>query len=336
MKRLLLLFCFSPFFSNAQTYIQVQDSMPGVSLRGLSAVDDEVAWASGTKGYVARTRTGGNKWEWRQVKGYETFDFRDIEAFDSLRAVIINAGSPAVVLQTKDGGKTWTERYRNDKKEMFLDGMDWWDDARGIIFGDPIDGRMFMMSTNDSGKTWQPLPAANCPKVDEGEAAFAASGTSIRAFGAEGLVLATGGKRSRLWTFRDKSPLIDSPAECPILQGKTSTGIFSLAFRSYLHGVAVGGDYKADTLTTGNCFYTRDGGTNWWRPKAPPSGYRSCVEYIGKKDLVAVGATGVDVSRDDGKRWKNVSRRGFNVVRKAKDGSAVFVAGDGGRVGRLW
>jgi hypothetical protein len=84
-----------------------------------------------------------------------------------------------------------------------------------------------------------------------------------------------------------------------------------------------------------NCFYTTDGGKHWLAPHAPPHGYRSCVEYITKDKLITCGTTGVDISTDGGKNWKLISKEGFHVCRKSKNGSAVFLAGANGRIARL-
>ena len=52
-------------------------------LRGLSAVSQNVAWASGSGGTVLRTVDGGATWESVGPPGTATLQFRDIEAFDA-------------------------------------------------------------------------------------------------------------------------------------------------------------------------------------------------------------------------------------------------------------
>jgi photosystem II stability/assembly factor-like uncharacterized protein len=57
-----------------------------------------------------------------------------VEAFDANTALIMAVDSPAVILKTKDGGKSWKEVFRDNRKGMFLDAMDftptemalWW------------------------------------------------------------------------------------------------------------------------------------------------------------------------------------------------------------------
>src|SRR6201994_1475728 len=105
---LLLLF---PFRSFAQHIEVLQQGKP-TSIRGLSVVDDNVAWVSGSKGTIAITTNGGKTWDWQQVKGFENADFRDIEAFSSKEAIIMSSGTPALILKTTDGGQNWKVKYK--------------------------------------------------------------------------------------------------------------------------------------------------------------------------------------------------------------------------------
>jgi hypothetical protein len=99
--------------------------------------------------------------------------------------------------------------------------------------------------------------------------------------------------------------------------------------------IVVGGDFAQDTLRTNNCFYSEDRGKTWKAPKIPPNGYRSCVEYLSRKDIVSCGINGVDYSFDGGKHWTWISKEGFHVVRIAKLGPSIYLAGANGKVGRL-
>jgi len=108
------------------------------SFRGMSVVDDDVAWISGSGGSIGRTTDGGKTWDIRVLDGYTEFGFRSIYAFDENVAVAGNAGSPAYILRTEDGGTTWREVYTNSDTSAFIDGVDFWDDQNGVMYGDPI------------------------------------------------------------------------------------------------------------------------------------------------------------------------------------------------------
>ncbi|WP_295123085.1 oxidoreductase [uncultured Chitinophaga sp.] len=304
---------------------------PISSIRGLSVVSDSVLWVSGTQGMVGRSVDGGKEWKWMKITGCDSCDWRDIEAFSANRAVIINAGEPTHIFLTKDGGTTWQKVYFNNTKGIFYDGMDFWNDQEGIAVGDPLGGVFSLLKTSNGGESWQPFPI-NPPPVTEGEASFAASGTTIRSLGGKSFVFVSGGAASRLFSFNGTSWKVHNT---PLIQGESSTGAFSIAFSNDRRGIAVGGDYRRDTLRTNNCFMTKDGGATWEAPSTPPLGFRSSVEYIRPQLLIATGTSGTDISENGGIHWHNISREGYHVVRKAKRGEKVFLAGGNGRIAVL-
>ncbi|HEY0896952.1 MAG TPA: oxidoreductase [Sphingobacteriaceae bacterium] len=319
--------------AHAQSLVSQTSGTP-TSIRGLSVVDDQVAWASGSQGWFGRTDDGGKTWHWQQPAGFDTLDFRDIEGFSAQRAIAVSAGSPAVILLTEDGGAAWRVVYRNDAPDIFLDGMDFWNDKTGMIYGDPIDGRMQLLKTVDGGITWTNISDRANLQLEEGEASFAASGTNIRTLAGGHVWIATGGKRSRIFYSADYGGTWIS-SYCPIIQGESSTGPFSLAFLDPANGVAAGGNYLVDTLRTNTLVLTRDGGRNWISPQSGPYGYRSSVEYLRSNFLVATGTSGTDISLDGGNRWHRISLEGFHVVRRSKQGSLVLLAGSNGRISTL-
>jgi len=329
---LILVFPASQVFSQSIEWRQV-DATTTSSFRALSVVNDSIAWLGGTAGTVGRSTNGGKTWTFTQVPGMEKVDFRTLYAFDKRRAIIANAGSPAYIMLTQDGGATWKEVYKNEDPDAFFDGVDFWNDNEGIIFGDPIKGRMLMLRTRDGGFTWEGI--AGAPLLRDGEASFAASGTGIRCVNSKEVIIATGGKTSRLFLSNDKGQTW-RVINAPILQGESTTGIFSVAFRNPKEGIIVGGDYKRDSLVTDHIFYTLDGGRIWKKPTAPTRGYRECVEYIDSKIVISSGPNGIDISRDSGVTWKPLSdERGYSVVRKARKGTRIIAAGGKGRIALL-
>jgi photosystem II stability/assembly factor-like uncharacterized protein len=302
------------------------------SMRGLSVIDDHVIWVSGSKGTVGLSTDGGKHWKWQTVKGFEGRDFRDIEAFDDRTAVVMAIAEPAVILRTTDGGATWRTVYENKAPGMFLDAMDFSDDRHGAVIGDPIQGRFFIAITSDGGLSWKEMQADQRPKADSAEACFAASGTNLRLHPYGTSYFVSGGARSRLF-------INHTPHDLPLLQGQQSTGANSLACHTDKKTkastwVVVGGNFSSDTLRAGNCALSNNLGKTWSAPTTPPSGYRSCVEFITAASLLTCGTSGVDVSTDSGQHWKNISPIGFHVCRKAKKSEAVFLAGKG-RIARL-
>src|SRR6187399_179283 len=166
---LTVLFLFTSL-SHAQRIKVLVDSAK-ISIRGLSVVNDTVIWASGSKGTVVKSTDGGKNFKWLTVKGYEQRDFRDIEAFDAKTAVIIAVDSPAIILKTRDSGRSWIQVFRDDRSGMFLDAMDFDDKGNGMVVGDPIDGRLFIATSTKYGDKWIPLkPEDNEYTAGPGEA----------------------------------------------------------------------------------------------------------------------------------------------------------------------
>ena len=304
------------------------------SLRGLSVVNDNVVWVSGSNGIVGRSSNGGKDWKWLQVKGFEKTDFRDIEAFDASTAVIIGVGEPAYILRTIDGGDSWKVVYENKTKGMFLDAMEFWNVEAGIVIGDPINGKFFIARTFDGGTTWKEIPENYKPRADSGEACFAASGTTIRALDNDEAVFVSGGVKSSVF-------IRDAKIALPIIQGKETTGANSIAVwdRYKKKGgdnlVIVGGDFKADSSALQNCFYSKNRGKTWKASKRPPNGYRSCVEFLDKDQLITCGLTGVDYTFDGANTWQPISKESFHVTRISKYGTTVYLAGNNGKIGKL-
>lgn len=298
------------------------------SLRGLAVVDDRVAWVSGTRGHVGRTTDGGASWSFARVAGHEERDLRDVEAFSAERALVVAVASPGLILETVDGGATWTERFRDERPEVFLDGIDCAGE-RCVAFGDPIGGRFHLVVSDDAGRSWRAMEG---PAALDGEAAFAASGRSIR-IGADGRIrLGTGGAAARV--------LLETAdgwqaATTPLAAGEATRGLFALAELGDGRWVAVGGDFRAEEERAGTAALSDDGGRTWRPAEALPGGYRSAVEPVGEQRLIATGPSGTDVSDDGGRTWRPLAADGFHVVARARSGALVLLAGADGRLARL-
>ncbi len=125
--------------------------------------------------------------------------------------------------------------------------------------------------------------------------------------------------------------------DTPIIQGKETTGIYSIDFYDESNGFAIGGDYTKPEENESNKIRTTDGGKTWEVvAQNQEPGYRSCVQYIpnGKgNELITVGFKGIDYSNDYGTTWKHLSDEGFYTIRFLND-STAYAAGKG-RISKL-
>jgi photosystem II stability/assembly factor-like uncharacterized protein len=323
--------------SNAQW--DNQSSGTTVRLRGVSAVNQSIAWASGDKGTYARTIDGGKNWVTAQVAGAQDLDFRDVDAFSADVAYLlsIGEGEKSRIYKTIDGGLHWTLQFKNSRPTAFFDAMAFWDANHGIAVSDPVDGRFLIIVTSDGGATWTEMPSGGMPPALAGEGAFAASGTCIAVQGKRNVWFGTGGPEGarvfrspdggRNWTV----------AATPITSGKAA-GVFSLLFWDARHGVVVGGDYTKEREVENNAAWTSDGGRTWRLAETKrPNGYRSGVGLVNGtkgRTLVAVGPSGSDFSVSGGKSWRSIGVEGFHSVSFAASSRAGWAVGEGGRIAK--
>ncbi len=362
MKKICILFIFvcrwyvSLF---AQHHIQLLDSSsfiigPGVllaktSFRGLCVVNDDVVWISGSRGTVARSINGGKTLEVQQISGFEKSDFRDIEAFDSQEAIVMSSGTPAVILKTTDGGKNWKEVFRKNDSAYFFDGIDFWDKQNGMLVADPIGGKFTLLKTMDGGNSWHQINSAIAPTSIANEAIFAASGSSFRCLKNGKAAFVTGGAASRLILINKHGKEL-AQFRIPMIQGKSSQGTFSLA-HSKRYWFFAGGDYVNDTQTTAlNFVYIRSMKELTTLPitrRENTNGYKSSIEVInedkkyGHPLVILTGTSGTSIGSRVCNGFDTFYTfthypQAFHVVKKAKKGSLVLLAGAGGKIARFF
>jgi len=301
------------------------------SLRGLSPLTVEIAWASGSEGTWLRTIDGGKTWDHGVIAGLDTVDFRSIHAFDAMTAIVVSAGQPAVIYKTLDGGKTWDLRHQ-ENEFAFLDGISFASSSQGFVIGDPEGGKWTILQTANQGNTWYPLDSL--PGAVDGEAAFAASATSLLAEGNE-LWLGTGGTESNLHFSKDMGASWEKYSS-PFIQGESSQGIFSIASMGKGEIIAVGGDYLNEGIQEGNAGIFISSKKEWIKPQQGPGGYRSGVVYFSQqKWLIAVGPAGSDYSIDGGITWQPISADGFHAVKKGHADGSVWASGAKGKIAKL-
>jgi photosystem II stability/assembly factor-like uncharacterized protein len=323
---------------SARAQWQPQSSGTDAELRGLSVVSGAVAWVSGTHGRFGRTADGGRTWRVDTIPGATTLDLRAIHAIDPRTAVVMSAGEAekgqARIFRTTDAGKTWRLVFTTEQKGVFLDAVAFWDARHGIALSDPVDGRLFLLTTDDGGRSWTRIPPDRLPATLDGEAFFAASGSCLTVQGSSAVWIGSGGgAAARVFRSSDRGRTW-GVADTPVQAGNASSGIFSVAFHDARRGVAVGGDYRQAHGTSPNVALTDDGGRTWRPPKgALPAGYMSAVSFADASRVVAVGLAGTALSSDGGESWTIADTVAYNSTRFVS-ASTGWTAGPRGRIAR--
>jgi photosystem II stability/assembly factor-like uncharacterized protein len=301
--------------------------------RGLCAVSDQIAWVSGSKGTVGRTTDGGKTWQVLSVTDTKKLDFRDIEAFSDATAYVlsIGPGDNSRIYKTTDGGKSWKLQFKNPNPDAFFDSIAFWDENHGIALSDPVQGYYHLIITEDGGTTWKPI-SMSIPALPS-EGAFAASGTCLITQGNNDVWFVTGGaKVARVFHSTNRGQTW-AVSDTPILAGKDSAGIFSIAFRDKNTGIIVGGDYRKPNDSNSTAAITSDAGRTW-KLLDTQLPFRSGVSWSGNQ-LITVGTSGSNLSLDSGITWKSLDQQNYNTVSTTQTGTTTWAAGPKGRIAKF-
>lgn len=323
MKKIVLIITLFLFFTGLA---QVSDresitikmdtfSIKNNSIRAIAVLNDTTLVFAGSNGSIQSITTSG-KIHILQTITYNNIipHFRSIAVIDnSIFALTIN--NPALLYKFYNNKLQLVYKEANNK--VFYDAMQFFDSKNGIAMGDPTSKCLSILKTKNSGKTWYKIPCNQLPDIEEEEAAFAASNTNIAVFGNHAWI-ATGGKKARVFYTPDKGKNWQV-FNTPIIQGKSTSGIYSIAFYNENQGIICGGDYTNKFGNYANKAVTFDGGKTWKvvAENTEPN-YISCVQYIPNtqgKELMAVSTNGIFYSFNSGETWKKLNNKGFYSIR---------------------
>lgn len=325
-----------PRTSPAGWSLQDQVSSTTERLQAVSAASSRVVWASGTGGAFTVTDDGGASWRAGVVAGADSLEFRDVHGVDAKTAYLLSSGSGtrSRIYKTVDGGLNWQIQFINRDQDAFYDCFAFWDSRSGIAWSDAVGGQFPYLTTADGGANWD---LRHVDGATEGEGAFAASGTCVVARGSKGVLVATGaGKEARIFSSADRGATWQS-VTTPIVQGTTTTGHASVAFRNDRIGVAAGGDISNNDDWTDNVIRTSDGGRTWSVAGRPSfSGPVFAAVYVPGREgtVVAVGPKGASWSPDDGQAWQPIDSLSYWSAAFAGP-AAGWLVGPEGRITRV-
>lgn len=320
-------------FFNAQTLKFENLLKDKISIRALQIYDGKV-WYSGTDskfGYVNLKDTLDKK----QIKlSDKNLQFRTL-AQDETDFYAVNIESPAYFF--KIDKKTLKSKivHTDTLKTAFYDALHFVNKNLAFAFSDPtkdLNLKLLEILPKVNKYLFYNLISDNkILKMNEGEAAFAASNTNI-ASSKKYLWIATGGMSSRIFRLDFKNSNWQV-FETPFIQGTSSTGIYSIDFLNNKFGISVGGDYTKQAENINNIATTNDGGETWQiQASGKNAGYMTCVKIrpgSNGKEIIAVGDQNISYSNDFGQTWTKISNeKNLYVVDWVNKNTLVFAGKD--------
>ena len=220
--------------------LQLQDSGVDVRLRGISAVDANIAWASGQKGSVLRTVDGGTQWQadaCRRARKRWIFAMSR-DSVPSRGGAEHRAGRSLAHLSYRRRRRLMALTLQNTDSRGFFDCMAF-EGERGWMLGDPVDGRYQFSRPPMAVATGRPSKAPKQRRTKRHSRPAAPASRACTARWRSPVAGPGARPRPRRWTARMASRKMPAWP-----RRKPEAGVFSWcpAQRGWF---AVGGDYRA-------------------------------------------------------------------------------------------
>lgn len=229
-------------------------------------------WIGGTRGTVIHSSDGGEHFSVSQVPGADSLDFRDLAILDENTVLLMSAGpaenGAAKIFRTENGGKSWELAFQIKDKGYFFDAI-LWEGKQGLVLSDPAGPFYGLIRISDKGRNYEVLNPINHPDLQKGEAAFAASGSSLQKTKKGYYIVTGGGEKARVLHGKDALHWESIFAEIP---GGEGTGFFSLGVRDAKNLWIAGGNYARIKEGPVPVLESKNGGTTW-SPVAGAPGY---------------------------------------------------------------
>ncbi|WP_179467182.1 glycosyl hydrolase [Chryseobacterium sp. H1D6B] len=323
---LLFLFSLLGIFLSAQQVSFETIFNDKISIRAVQIWDNKV-WYSGTDskfGFVDLNDPQNHK----QIQlSDQKLQFRTLGQ-DKSSFYTVNIESPAYFFKIDKKNVHSQIIFTDTEKNAFYDALHFVNNNLAYTFSDPNENHELKLAVYQNDK-WNLVK--NDLKLNDGEAAFAASNTNITS-SKNYLWMATGGKSSRILRLNFETEKFEV-FNTPFIQGESSQGIYSIDFYDDKFGIAVGGDYTKQADNINNIATTNDGGETWTvQASGQNAGYTTCVKIrpgSEGKEIIVVGDQHISYSSDFGKTWKKISsEKNLYVCEWIDAGTVVFAGKD--------
>ncbi len=321
-----LLFC-GVFQSLAQWTPITLDTK--ASFRAIRSLGSHI-WIAGTRGTVIHSADGGGHFKVSQVPGADSLDFRDLAILSDKTVLLMSAGpaenGAAKIFRTENGGSSWELAYQIKEKGYFFDAI-LWEGKQGLVLSDPAGPFYGLIHISDKGRSYQLLNPASHPPLQKGEAAFAASGSSLQKTKKGYYIVTGGGEKARVLFSKDASKWESIYEDIP---GGEGTGFFSLGVRDAKNLWIGGGNYARIKEGPIPILESNDAGISWSRVVGAPAYY---VEKILWADPYWILSGPAESSAFDPKKkqWISLGKSPYHNL--CLVGDRIYGVGGRGQIG---
>ncbi|MBS1515193.1 MAG: choice-of-anchor J domain-containing protein, partial [Bacteroidetes bacterium] len=256
---------------NPTTWYEQTSGTTG-ALYSVSAPDINNVWIAGAAGKILRTTNGGT---WTSVTAPDANAQYCIWGFDANNAITTSSSASATfVFRTTNGGTNWTQVF--NQTGGFIDGFYFKDANNGIMYGDPVGGRLQVWRTTNGGANWD------------------STGQNITT-AAAGWNNAMCGFGDNVWIGTNTVSVFKSTNFGGNWSTQTAlqTNGYALWFNSATVGLLGGTELNVTT----------NGGTNWAAMTSLGTGNASGLTGYGTNWWFTRQATGVYASTNNGANW---------------------------------
>lgn len=294
----LLFLCFSILAQKEKkpAFTVQYSSVPKIHARAIVANETSI-YLGTNEGSVFEIAANGTK---SLVLNFEKRPFRELRDMlivNEKLLVMASGDTSAILIYNINTRKIERTQIFNG---VFLDGLA---EEKGKIFamGDPVNGYFSLFEADETKLNFVPVKA---PEAAIGEAAFAASGTSVHRFGQTNYFF-TGGTPHMYYQADyaewKKVALPYSPC--------AACGPYT-AYLGENRWFIAGGNYTEPNVGDKTLFFSDDKGMSWTECPNSSTGYRSVIFGQGKKVFTA-GSNGIDYSKNNGKTWKKINNGNY-------------------------
>ena len=287
-------------------------------------------WIAGTRGTVIHSSDGGSHFSVSTVPGADSLDFRDLAILNDKTVLLMSAGpaenGAAKIFRTENGGSRWELAYQIKEKGYFFDAIIW-DGEQGLVLSDPAGPFYGLIRISKKGLNYELLNPAKHPTLQKGEAAFAASGSSLQKTKNGYYIVTGGGSKSRVLFSKDASKWESTYEDIP---GGEGTGFFSLGVRDAKNLWIGGGNYARIKEGPIPILESNDAGISWSRVVDAPAYY---VEKILWADPYWILSGPAESSAFDPKKkqWISLGKSPYHNL--CLVGDRIYGVGGRGQIG---